>query len=96
MSKSGQFDKIQKKDTPSGYKLIEEGTAKILHSTQEEVFYNPVQVFNRDLSTLVINKYNEIYLKDKKEGIKILEGLSATGKSFFIFFLISSSSKKKV
>eukprot|EP01080_Neovahlkampfia_damariscottae_P004843 gene4843-8428_t len=79
MSKSGQFDKIQKKDIPSGYTLIEEGTAKILHSSKDEVFYNPVQVFNRDLSTLVINKYNELYLKDQKEGMKILEGLSATG-----------------
>jgi tRNA (guanine26-N2/guanine27-N2)-dimethyltransferase len=78
MSKSGQFDKIKDKEAPIGYKLIQEGAAQILHSIKNEVFYNPVQVFNRDLSTLVITKYNELILKNE-EGIRILEGLSATG-----------------
>ena len=35
---------------PAGHKIIEEGTAKILFSEGNEVFYNPVQVLNRDLS----------------------------------------------
>lgn len=49
---------------------------------QSEVFYNPVQVFNRDLTVLVIRMFTE-YLKEKKkekfEDITILDALSASG-----------------
>lgn len=40
------------------YEVIEEGSAKILFK-QGEVFYNEVQVKNRDLSVLVLNAYAE-------------------------------------
>ncbi|KAG9510071.1 putative tRNA (guanine(26)-N(2))-dimethyltransferase, partial [Fragariocoptes setiger] len=66
-------------------KTIEEGQAKIL--APSNVFYNPVQQFNRDLSVLVINTYlkHKLYgeknLRIAKEsgGFRILDALSATG-----------------
>jgi len=32
-----------------------------------QVFYNPIQQFNRDLSVLAIRAFGEVYLKEKKE-----------------------------
>ncbi|XP_076382618.1 tRNA (guanine(26)-N(2))-dimethyltransferase isoform X1 [Megalopta genalis] len=64
---------------------IREGESEILVSNTN-VFYNPVQEFNRDLSTAVLTIYararNEEVSKkgvSKKDGITILEALSATG-----------------
>ena len=64
---------------------VTEGLATI-HITNEsstDVFYNPVQQFNRDVSIAVINQFIEDNKKDEKyhfkEGITILEALSATG-----------------
>lgn len=65
---------------------VSEGSAKIT-VPKGEVFYNPVQQFNRDLSISVINTFQSIYLSDPKvlkrepgkKGIKIMEALSATG-----------------
>lgn len=73
--KSGQFEKVDKK-VPEGFKLVEEGTAKILHSTKNEVFYNNVQVFNRDMSIMAIKLFSE---KNHLKEINILEGLAASG-----------------
>jgi len=42
--------------------LVEEGTARVIF--QGDVFYNPVQVFNRDLSIHVIKLYDEIRRKE--------------------------------
>eukprot|EP01063_Lacrimia_lanifica_P032449 TRINITY_DN5551_c0_g1_i1.p1 TRINITY_DN5551_c0_g1~~TRINITY_DN5551_c0_g1_i1.p1 ORF type:complete len:631 (+),score=193.97 TRINITY_DN5551_c0_g1_i1:66-1958(+) len=78
------------KDVPEGYYKVKEGTAAVLGRRNEdgsqEVFYNPVQVVNRDLSTLAIRGYNEMRMekpfkkgRKKDEGLRILEGLSATG-----------------
>ncbi|XP_031843066.1 tRNA (guanine(26)-N(2))-dimethyltransferase [Nomia melanderi] len=64
---------------------IKEGEAEILLSNTN-VFYNPVQEFNRDLSIAVLKIYakarsEEVSKKGvpKKDGITILEALSATG-----------------
>ena len=64
---------------------VTEGLATI-HITNEsstDVFYNPVQQFNRDVSIAVISQFIEDNKKDEKyhfkEGITILEALSATG-----------------
>lgn len=57
---------------------IVEGSSKIEFPpdlTQNEVFYNPVQIFNRDLSTLVIQGFQNIYQQD----IMIFEAFAATG-----------------
>ncbi|KAI5966864.1 TRM1 [Candida pseudojiufengensis] len=67
-----------------------EGKATILTPKKDEVFYNPIQQFNRDLSTLSIIAYDEIRkeqfskLKNnnkrkKLSNLNILEALSATG-----------------
>ena len=62
---------------------ITEGSATIYVTNEKstDVFYNPVQQFNRDMSVAVINQF----AKDKKsesddfKGLQILEALSATG-----------------
>ena len=41
----------------TGFVKITEGQATILFPSSDEVFYNPVQVFNRDLSTCVISTF---------------------------------------
>ena len=40
--------------------IITEGQAKIEFAKENLVFYNKVQVFNRDLSILVIKTFNEL------------------------------------
>lgn len=57
---------------------IEEGSAKIYfpsHIKKSDVFYNPVQEFNRDLTCAVIQAYRDKLNKD----ISIFEAFSATG-----------------
>lgn len=48
---------------PDGYEQISEGQAKMMYKKsskgQQEVFYNPVQVQNRDLSILMLSLYAE-------------------------------------
>jgi len=39
---------------PPGYQLISEGSANMIYNTDKEVFYNKVQVLNRDLSTTML------------------------------------------
>ena len=38
---------------PEGYTTLSEGSATVLYKKKNEVFYNNVQVFNRDLSVMV-------------------------------------------
>jgi len=66
---------------PDGYEQISEGQAKMMYKKsskgQQEVFYNPVQVQNRDLSILMLSLYAErrhkrdLEKKLKKERRKI-------------------------
>jgi tRNA (guanine26-N2/guanine27-N2)-dimethyltransferase len=76
---------------PSG--IIREGLAEVLPIETNEVFYNPVQVFNRDLSILVVSVFaresrsnsGSLYVKKKKresgsdEKMSVFEGLAASG-----------------
>lgn len=59
---------------------VKEGSATIL-VPKGQVFYNPVQQFNRDLSVSVISTFLQQYqVSQKREGpATIFEGLSATG-----------------
>ena len=41
--------KIKEQSVPSGHVEIQEGHARILFPNSNQVFYNPVQEFNRDL-----------------------------------------------
>eukprot|EP00559_Dactyliosolen_fragilissimus_P006977 CAMPEP_0184856584 /NCGR_PEP_ID=MMETSP0580-20130426/1768_1 /TAXON_ID=1118495 /ORGANISM="Dactyliosolen fragilissimus" /LENGTH=816 /DNA_ID=CAMNT_0027351687 /DNA_START=425 /DNA_END=2875 /DNA_ORIENTATION=- len=45
-------------ELPKGYEMIEEGTVKMMYPSGV-VFYNPVQVQNRDLSVLMIQLHGE-------------------------------------
>lgn len=71
-------------ETPT---YIAEGNVKLLsiktdQDLKEEVFYNPVQVFNRDLSLLVTYVYAKQLKEQQAEnfkGIKFYDALSATG-----------------
>ena len=89
IAKSGSYERSVRAVPPDA-RVIEEGYARILFSDGNEVFYNKAQVVNRDLSTLVINMYNQKRIEElstvgKKtagsvSGLRILEALSATGK----------------
>ncbi|OAQ69063.1 N2,N2-dimethylguanosine tRNA methyltransferase [Pochonia chlamydosporia 170] len=62
------------------YRAITEGKATILvpheakvgedTSGEQEVFYNPIQQYNRDLSTLVVKVYGEMLLEKRIETFK--------------------------
>lgn len=45
------------------YTIITEGKADILYPIHNQVFYNPVQQFNRDLSILSIKLFIDDYKK---------------------------------
>ena len=47
-------------DVPAGFALVEEGAARILFPSANQVFYNRPQVVNRDLSVLVIRHFVEM------------------------------------
>lgn len=71
-------------------KVVHEGKAKVTFPNPNEVFYNPVQVFNRDLSVACIQNYSEHLfpltvkfkkkVKKKKDIQERDENLSNTGK----------------
>eukprot|EP00915_Cephaloidophora_sp_WS-2016_P007944 GHVH01010982.1.p1 GENE.GHVH01010982.1~~GHVH01010982.1.p1 ORF type:complete len:617 (+),score=73.75 GHVH01010982.1:39-1853(+) len=52
------------------------------HDKSGEVFYNPSQVFNRDISELVVSAYHEMCCEDKPSSsvkLRVLELLGASG-----------------
>ncbi|KAK2590423.1 RNA methyltransferase tRNA(m5U54)methyltransferase [Conoideocrella luteorostrata] len=63
------------------YRTITEGKATILvpqdakiskdTSEEQQVFYNPVQQYNRDLSTLVVKVYGEMLLEKRIDNFKL-------------------------
>ncbi|GMF08176.1 unnamed protein product [[Candida] boidinii] len=61
-----QKDSILDKIDLTQYKVQEEGSASILYQP-DNVFYNPIQQYNRDLSILSINAWNEIYATERIE-----------------------------
>lgn len=52
---------------PEGYQVIKEGNASILFGEKNEVFYNKVQVLNRDLSIAVISYFSKLRAKERAE-----------------------------
>ncbi|KAK4519593.1 uncharacterized protein ATC70_009830 [Mucor velutinosus] len=52
------------------YNTVTEGKATILFPKKNEVFYNPVQQFNRDMSIAAIRTWSEIYNQEKAERIE--------------------------
>ncbi|ORY00484.1 N2,N2-dimethylguanosine tRNA methyltransferase [Basidiobolus meristosporus CBS 931.73] len=49
------------------YNKVTEGKATILFPTSNEVFYNPVQQFNRDMSIAAIKTWSEIYAEERRK-----------------------------
>eukprot|EP01065_Artemidia_motanka_P005856 TRINITY_DN12837_c0_g1_i1.p1 TRINITY_DN12837_c0_g1~~TRINITY_DN12837_c0_g1_i1.p1 ORF type:complete len:677 (+),score=241.63 TRINITY_DN12837_c0_g1_i1:101-2131(+) len=95
--KSGERSKAGLSEpVPEGFVRVIEGTAASLEKQEQktggsgpqEVFYNPAQVVNRDLSILVIRCYDTLRKtsgrvrrsgRPVEEGLKVLEALAATG-----------------
>ncbi|KAL7747942.1 RNA methyltransferase tRNA(m5U54)methyltransferase [Sorochytrium milnesiophthora] len=50
----------------SQYATITEGKATILFPTNNEVFYNPVQEFNRDMSVAALRTWHGIWAEEKR------------------------------
>eukprot|EP01135_Chromosphaera_perkinsii_P000831 Nk52_evm119s151 gene=Nk52_evmTU119s151 len=48
------------------YDLVQEGQARVLFDKKGEVFYNPVQEFNRDLTVAVIRKFEDRFRGEKE------------------------------
>jgi len=59
-----------------GWTVVSEGRAEVLFPSREEVFYNPVQEFNRDLSISVIQAHIDGQVEG---GARLLEALAASG-----------------
>jgi tRNA (guanine26-N2/guanine27-N2)-dimethyltransferase len=55
---------------PANLQVIQEGTVRMEYDSREVVFYNKVQVLNRDLSINVIRTFSEKYLAEKLEKTK--------------------------
>jgi tRNA (guanine26-N2/guanine27-N2)-dimethyltransferase len=61
----------------SKYSKVKEGKAIVyFNKTKNEVFYNPIQEFNRDLSIAVLNTYSSV---NGNRPLRILEALAASG-----------------
>jgi tRNA (guanine26-N2/guanine27-N2)-dimethyltransferase len=61
----------------NNYEKISEGKASVyFRKTQNDVFYNPVQEFNRDLSVAVLNTYSSV---NNEKKLRILEAFAASG-----------------
>lgn len=52
------------------FNTVSEGSATILFPKNNEVFYNPVQQFNRDMSIAAIRTWSKIYLEEKREKVE--------------------------
>ena len=71
--------------TMTSFESITEGstTIYVTNAKSTDVFYNPVQQFNRDMSVAVINQFVKDRQEDnsfkEKGGVSVLEALSATG-----------------
>jgi N2,N2-dimethylguanosine tRNA methyltransferase len=51
---------------PEGYASVTENSATVIHKDQSEVFYNPVQETNRDLSILVIKTFMKRFQRERQ------------------------------
>eukprot|EP00092_Neocalanus_flemingeri_P027579 GFUD01029921.1.p1 GENE.GFUD01029921.1~~GFUD01029921.1.p1 ORF type:complete len:578 (+),score=169.81 GFUD01029921.1:53-1735(+) len=84
---SGVCHKDRFTQNSDGWTVVKEGQAEVLFPSLNDVFYNPVQEFNRDLSTAVIQAHAMQQLEGVEcvagevcnEGISVLEALAASG-----------------
>ena len=65
------------KPDDGNYTKVTEGKAQVyFHKSRNEVFYNPIQEFNRDLSIAAMNTYSAMNGGKK---LRVLEALAASG-----------------
>lgn len=74
---------------PKGFRVVSEGKAKLLYPENGQVFYNPIQQFNRDLSVLALRAWTEVFLRSNKRRrdsetnkipfLTVVEALAASG-----------------
>lgn len=50
---------------PAGFKKVTEGKATILFPDTNEVFYNPIQEFNRDISIAAIRTWDKVFQEER-------------------------------
>merc|ERR550519_7240 len=53
------------RENENGWWVVKEGQAEILFPSEKDVFYNPVQEFNRDLTIAVIKEFSRPLLKTR-------------------------------
>lgn len=71
------MNEIEHMDIESNYNKVKEGQAECyFQKTSNQVFYNPIQEFNRDLSIAALNTYS--HTRDNKK-LRLLEALAASG-----------------
>ncbi|CAL8331960.1 unnamed protein product [Lota lota] len=63
-------DKLSQPELLPGETVVKEGKAAILFPSANEVFYNPVQEFNRDLTCAVLTEFAREWMA--KKGVKLL------------------------
>lgn len=56
---------LQAKPAPEGHKIIREGNGVMIFPEQNKVFYNNVQVLNRDLSIAMISDFARARAREK-------------------------------
>ena len=71
------LSKLSDEELEKKFMKVKEGKAQAyFHKTKNDVFYNPIQEFNRDLSIAVLNTYSWL---NKEKKLNILEALAASG-----------------
>jgi len=70
-------------ENSDGWTIVREGDAEVLFPSLDKVFYNPVQEFNRDISSRVLQVFADEQAakqgETENQGITVLEALAASG-----------------
>lgn len=67
-----------KPKVPEGYGVISEGTANVLFPLGNQVFYNPIQELNRDISVLVLKLFIEDFKQQQKRMIQFSKNMCSS------------------
>jgi tRNA (guanine26-N2/guanine27-N2)-dimethyltransferase len=65
-SAAGVNARSSTKQVPAGYTVHREASAEVLLAEGRDVFINPIQEFNRDLSSLTIRTWSELIDEEKR------------------------------
>jgi tRNA (guanine26-N2/guanine27-N2)-dimethyltransferase len=79
VKKAGDAEPLVETWQGEQYTVIKEGQANILYPAGHQVFYNPVQEYNRDMSVMMLRLFAEEWHVQQGKPLRILEALAATG-----------------